>query len=66
MTDEEYEEYLNTKNEEIQRMLFKKCETKRTSKYYHMFDICRSLAESIRLKRIGLNDGKKLWIRADH
>lgn len=58
ITDSEYEEYLNTKNEEIHRMLFEKCKTTRISKYYHMFDVCRSLAGSIRLKRIGLNDGR--------
>ena len=56
--DSEYEEYLNTRNEEIQRMLFKNCETTRTSKYYYLFDMCRSVAGEIRLKRIGLNDGR--------
>lgn len=58
ITDDEYEAYLDTKNEEIRAALFTSCQTKRTNKYYPVFHISRSLADSFRLTRIGLNDGK--------
>lgn len=58
ITDEEYEKYLTTKDEEIRSILFKQCQTTRTNKYCYMFDICRNIASNIRLKRIGLNDDR--------
>lgn len=58
ISDNEYEEYLNGKNEEIRKVLFENCGTTRTSKFYYAFDVCRNLANRFRLRRIGLNDGR--------
>lgn len=58
ISDSEYEEYLNGKDEEIRKVLFEKCVTTRISKFYYAFDVCRSLADQFRLRRIGLNDGR--------
>lgn len=58
ISDTEYEEYLVKKDEEIRKILFEQCQTKRTNKYFYVFDVCRNLAEKIRLRRVGLNDGR--------
>lgn len=62
ISDEEYENYLNGKYEEIRKLLFENCQTKRTSKYYQVFDMCRVIANKIRLVRIGLNDSRNYGI----
>lgn len=58
ISDEEYGKYLESKREEIANMLFKKSATKRTTKYYAAFDVARDIADSVRLNRLGYNDGK--------
>lgn len=58
ISDSEYEEYLQTKDEDIRGLLFKECQTARTNKYYSTFDICHIIADSIRLKRVGIDDGR--------
>ena len=58
ITDEEYEEYLKSKEKEIRKSLFETCVTTRKTKYFYAFDVCRSLANQFRLRRIGLNDGR--------
>lgn len=58
ISDTEYEEYLITKDEEIKKSLFEKCQTARTNKFYYIFDVARSIAGNYRLNRVGLNDGK--------
>lgn len=58
ISDNEYEEYLNSKNEQIQEALFKACGTTRTNLFYNPYDISRSLAGKFRLRRLGLNDGR--------
>ncbi|MDR1707434.1 MAG: hypothetical protein LBR46_05470 [Prevotella sp.] len=58
ISDTEYEEYLVKKDEEIRKVLFEQCQTKRTNKYFYVFDVCRNLAEKVRLRRVGLNDGR--------
>jgi len=58
ITDKEYNNYLTTKDEEIKKMLFEKCQTKRTNKFCYIFDVAKSLASKYRLTRIGLNDGR--------
>ena len=58
ISDEEYEEYLDRKRDEIRKELFVKSATPRITKYYNAYDIARSLAEKFRLNRLGLNDGK--------
>lgn len=58
MSDSEYEEYLDGKQEEIRKALFEKSSTTRTTKYYNAFDVARHIAGLVRLNRLGLNDGK--------
>lgn len=58
ISDSDYEEYLDGKKEEIRKALFKTAATTRTTKYYNAFDVARSIAGSVRLNRLGLNDGK--------
>lgn len=58
MTDQEYEEILSAKDEDIKKSLLEKSKTTRISKYYYAFDVARSLANKFRLSRIGDNDGR--------
>ena len=58
ISDNEYEEYLNGRKEEIRKALFEKSATTRTTKYYEAFDVARHIAGMVRLNRLGLNDGK--------
>ena len=43
ISDNEYEEYLNGKRDEIRKVLFEESATTRTTKYYNIFDVARSL-----------------------
>ena len=58
ISDNKYKEYLKSKNNVIQKMLFEFCKTTRTNKFYNVFDICRKVSNNIRLVRLGLNDGR--------
>jgi hypothetical protein len=58
ITNEEYEEFLITKNNEIRKLLFEKCKTKRVNQYRYAYDVCRSVADAIKLRRVGLEDGR--------
>ena len=58
MTDQEYEEILSAKDEDIKKSLLENSKTTRTSKYYYAFDVARSLANKFRLSRIGDSDGR--------
>lgn len=58
ISDNEYEEYLNGRRDEIRKELFVESATPRTTKYYNAFDIARSIADKFRLNRLGINDGK--------
>lgn len=58
ISDNEYEEYLCRKKEEIRKALFEKSSTTRTTKYYKAFDVARCIAGTVRLNRLGINDGK--------
>lgn len=58
ISDNDYEEYLNGKKEEIRKALFEKSATARTTKYYVAFDVARHIANMVRLNRLGFNDGK--------
>ena len=58
ISDNEYEEYLNGKRDEIRKELFEESVTTRTTKYYNAFDIARSIADKFRLNRMGINDGR--------
>lgn len=57
ITDNEYEEYLNSKDEEIRKELFNNYSTTRTNKFYHTYNICVNLSSIFGMKRIGINDG---------
>lgn len=58
ISDSEYEEFLYSKEAEIRKALFDNFTTTRANKFYYVFDVCRSLADKFRLRRIGLNDGR--------
>lgn len=58
ISDSEYEEYLDGKQNEIRKALFENSSTTRTTKYYNAFDIAKHTAGLVRLNRLGLNDGK--------
>lgn len=58
ISDEEYEKYLDTKKEEIRKYLFEKAATTRVNKYCYAFDVARHIAGIVRLRRLGLNDGR--------
>ena len=58
ISDNEYEEYLNGRRDEIRKELFVESATPRITKYYNAFDIARSLADKFRLNRLGISDGK--------
>lgn len=57
IAENEYEEYLNSKDEEIRKELFSNYSTTRTNKFYHTYDACVKLSANFGLKRIGINDG---------
>lgn len=58
ISDSEYEDYLNGRKEEIRKALFEKSATTRTTKYYAAFDVARNIAGTVKLNRLGHNDGK--------
>ena len=58
ISDNEYNEYLDGRKDEIRKALFEKSATTRATKYYAAFDVARNIAGMVRLNRLGLNDGK--------
>lgn len=58
ITDDEYNDYLDGKSNEIRKYLFTLCKTTRANKYYNAFDVARDIANKVRLHRLGINDGK--------
>ena len=58
ISDNEYNEYLDGRKDEIRKALFEKSATTRTNKYCAAFDVARNIASTVRLNRLGLNDGK--------
>lgn len=58
ISDAEYEEYLDGKQEEIRKALFIKSSTTRTTKYYNAFDVAINITRIVKLNRLGLNDGE--------
>lgn len=58
ISDNEYNEYLNGRKDEIRKALFEKSATTRTTKYHAAFDVARNIAGIVRLNRLGHNDGK--------
>lgn len=57
ISDSEYEEYLNSKRNEIRKMIFDKAATPRTNKYYLAFDIANDIAGNTRINILRLQDG---------
>lgn len=57
ITDNEYIEYLNTKKEEIKRLLLKSCKTTRTHLFVDCGVVAFNLADRVRLHRINDKDG---------
>ena len=58
ISDNEYQEYLDGRKDEIRKALFEKSATTRANKYCASFDVARNIAGMVRLNRLGLNDGK--------
>ena len=58
ISDNEYQEYLDGRKDEIRKALFEKSATTRANKYCEAFDVARNIAGMVRLNRLGLNDGK--------
>ena len=58
ISDNEYQEYLDGRKDEIRKALFEKSATTRTTKYCAAFDVARNIAGIVRLNRLGHNDGK--------
>lgn len=58
ISDNEYQEYLDGRKDEIRKTLFEKSATTRANKYCAAFDVARHIAGMVRLNRLGLNDGK--------
>ena len=58
ISDNEYNEYLDRRKDEIRKALFEKSATTRANKYCAAFDVARNIAGMVRLNRVGLNDGK--------
>ena len=46
----------HSRKEDIKKLLFERCQTNRTNQYVHVYDIDRSVAESVRLRRVGIRD----------
>ena len=57
MSDDEYNQYLETRKNEIKKDLFENFTTPRTNKYYYTYDVSMKLFSKYGLKRIGVNDG---------
>lgn len=62
ITDEEYNTYLETKKEEIINLVLKSSVTKRTNKYFYIYNVAKFVADKIRLIRIGDNDGRNYGV----
>lgn len=62
ITDEEYEEILSTKDEEIKKEVLEQCKTKRRTQFYYIDGVVRNLSNKFRLTRIGDNDGRNYGI----
>lgn len=58
ISDEEYEKYLTQYDEDIKKDLLQNCRTSRTTKYFYAFEVCRKIADTYRMNRLGHNDGK--------
>lgn len=58
ITDEEYEEILSTKDDEIKRIILELCKTNRRNQFYHLDGAVKRVSDKVRLFRIGIDDGQ--------
>lgn len=56
MSDDKYNQYLETRKDEIKKDLFENFTTTRTNKYYYVYDVSVKLFSKYGLNRIGIND----------
>lgn len=56
ISDDEYNSYLDTRREDIKKLLFERCQTNRTNQYVNVYNIDRSVAETVKLRRVGIRD----------
>lgn len=62
ITDEEYEEFLSSKNEEIRKAALEQCKTRRRTQFCYINGVVKNLSDKFRLIRIGDNDGRNYGI----
>lgn len=62
ITDEEYEDILSAKDEEIRKAALEQCSTKRKTQFYYLDSVVRNLSNKFRLSRIGIDDGENCGI----
>ena len=62
ITDEEYEDILSAKDEEIRKAALEQCSTKRKTQFYYLDGVVRNLSNKFRLSRIGIDDGENCGI----
>lgn len=60
ISDDEYQEYLNGRKDEIRKAVFEKSAATRANKYCAVFDVVRNIANIVRINRLGLNDGQQI------
>ena len=53
ISDEEYDEYLNGKRDEVRKLLFDNCKTSRRNQFKYGYEVKRHIATKIQLSRIG-------------
>ncbi len=58
ITDDEYDEILTAKDGEIKSSILENCKTSRVNKFKIIDDISCYIANKIRLRRVGQNDGR--------
>ena len=58
ISDEEYEEILISKDEEIKNIVLAQCKTGRKNRFYYLDQVIKTVADRIRLLRIEIDDGR--------
>lgn len=57
ISDDEYEKYLNSKDYEMKKEIFKICKTNRRTLFHDTLSVCQSVAERFKMNRFGIPDG---------
>lgn len=58
ITDNEYEEILSSKDNEMKQTILERSKTKRTNQFYNVDNVVRVVSDDFRLARIGNDDGE--------